>query len=31
LKYNRVVAMEFLPLADPVEELRAARKMALGV
>jgi len=31
LKYNRVVAMEFLPLADPVEELREARKMALGI
>lgn len=30
LKYNHVVAMEFLPLGDPVEELRAAREMALG-
>jgi hydroxypyruvate isomerase len=29
LKYNRVVAMEFLPTEDPVEELRAAREMAL--
>ncbi|SRR6266498_3467718 len=29
LKYDRVVAMEFLPLGDPVEELRAARAMAL--
>jgi hydroxypyruvate isomerase len=30
LKYNHVVAMEFLPLGDPVEELRVAREMALG-
>ncbi|HXU13795.1 MAG TPA: TIM barrel protein [Terriglobales bacterium] len=30
LKYNHVVAMEFLPLGDPVEELRLAREMALG-
>jgi hydroxypyruvate isomerase len=30
LKYDRVVAMEFLPLDDPVEELRMARDMALG-
>jgi hydroxypyruvate isomerase len=30
LKYNRIVAMEFLPTGDPVEELRKARKMALG-
>jgi len=30
LKYDRVVAMEFLPTGDPVEELRAARQMALG-
>ena len=30
LKYNHVVAMEFLPLGDPVEELRTAREMALG-
>ena len=29
LKYDRVVAMEFLPTGDPVEELRAAREMAL--
>jgi hydroxypyruvate isomerase len=31
LKYNHVVAMEFLPLGDPVEELRAAREMALRI
>lgn len=30
LKYDRIVAMEFLPLGDPVEELRKAREMALG-
>ena len=29
LKYDRVVAMEFLPTGDPVEELRSAREMAL--
>jgi len=29
LKYDRMVAMEFLPTGDPVEELRAAREMAL--
>jgi hydroxypyruvate isomerase len=29
LKYNRIVAMEFLPTGDPVEELRKAKKMAL--
>ncbi len=29
LKYDRIVAMEFLPTGDPVEELRAAREMAL--
>jgi hydroxypyruvate isomerase len=29
LKYNRIVAMEFLPMGDPVEELRKAREMAL--
>jgi hydroxypyruvate isomerase len=29
LKYNYVVAMEFLPLGDPVTELRVAREMAL--
>jgi len=29
LKYERMVAMEFLPTGDPVEELRAAREMAL--
>lgn len=29
LKYDRMVAMEFLPTGDPVEELRAARGMAL--
>lgn len=28
LKYNKIVAMEFMPLGDPVEELRAARDMA---
>ena len=30
LKYNRIVAMEFLPTGDPVEELRKAREMATG-
>jgi len=30
LKYDRMVAMEFLPTGDPVEELRAAREMAFG-
>jgi len=29
LRYDHVVAMEFLPIGDPVEELRAAREMAL--
>ena len=29
LKYSRVVAMEFLPIGDPVTELREAREMAL--
>jgi len=29
LKYERMVAMEFLPTGHPVEELRAAREMAL--
>ena len=29
LQYNRFAAMEFLPLGDPVESLRAAREMAL--
>ena len=29
LKYDRMVAMEFLPTGDPVEELRAAREMAV--
>src|SRR5581483_2927730 len=31
LKYNRMVAMEFHPLGDPVEELRRAREQALRV
>jgi hydroxypyruvate isomerase len=31
LKYNHVVAMEFLPLGDPVEELRVAREMAMAL
>lgn len=31
LNYRHVVAMEFLPQGDPVQELRAAREMALGV
>ena len=31
LKYDRIVAMEFLPTGDPVEELQEARKMALSV
>ena len=30
LKYDRMVAMEFLPIGDPVEELKRARAMALG-
>jgi hydroxypyruvate isomerase len=30
LKYSRIVAMEFLPMGDPVEELRKAKEMALG-
>ena len=30
LKYDRMVAMEFLPIGDPVEELKRAREMALG-
>jgi hydroxypyruvate isomerase len=30
LKYNRIVAMEFLPMGDPVEELKKARALALG-
>ena len=30
LKYDRIVAMEFLPIGDPVEELRTARAMALS-
>ena len=29
LKYDRIVAMEFLPIGNPVEELRKAREMAL--
>jgi hydroxypyruvate isomerase len=29
LNYNRMVAMEFIPLGDPVEELRRAREQAL--
>lgn len=29
LKYDRMVAMEFLPSGDPVAQLRSARKMAL--
>jgi hydroxypyruvate isomerase len=29
LKYNRIVAMEFIPIDDPVAELRHARQMAL--
>ena len=29
LNYNRMVAMEFRPLGDPVEELRRAREQAL--
>lgn len=31
LEYDRVVAMEFLPIGNPVEELRVARDMALSV
>jgi hydroxypyruvate isomerase len=29
LKYDRVVAMEFMPLGDPVAELSHAREVAL--
>jgi len=29
LKYDRMVAMEFLPIGDAIEELHAAREMAL--
>jgi len=29
LKYDKIVAMEFLPTGDPVSELRKAREMAL--
>ncbi|PYV62809.1 MAG: hydroxypyruvate isomerase, partial [Acidobacteria bacterium] len=29
LNYQEIVAMEFLPTGDPVEQLRAAREMAL--
>jgi hydroxypyruvate isomerase len=29
LKYNRMVAMEFLPMGDPVDELKKAKKMAM--
>lgn len=31
LKYDRIVAMEFLPQGDAVEELRMAREMALSL
>lgn len=31
LKYNRMIAMEFLPTSDPVEKLRKAREDALRV
>lgn len=31
LNYNRMVAMEFIPLGDPIEELRRAREQALHV
>ena len=31
LKYDRIVAMEFLPQGDPVEELKKARDIALSV
>jgi hydroxypyruvate isomerase len=30
LKYDRVVAMEFIPTGDPVRKLRDAREMVLG-
>jgi hydroxypyruvate isomerase len=29
LKYDRIAAMEFLPVGDPVEELRSAREFAI--
>jgi hydroxypyruvate isomerase len=31
LNYNRMVAMEFIPQGDPIEELRRAREQALQV
>ena len=31
LNYNRIVAMEFIPLGDPIDELRRAREQALNV
>jgi hydroxypyruvate isomerase len=31
LNYNRIVAMEFMPVGDPVETLRHAREVALNV
>ncbi len=31
LNYNRMVAMEFIPTGDPVEELRRAREQAIRV
>jgi hydroxypyruvate isomerase len=29
LKYSRIAAMEFMPIGDPVAELRAAREFAI--
>lgn len=31
LNYNRMVAMEFIPIGDPIEELRRAREQAMRV
>ncbi|MGC2661661.1 MAG: TIM barrel protein, partial [Bryobacteraceae bacterium] len=31
LNYNRIVAMEFYPVGDPIETLRHAREVALNV
>jgi hypothetical protein len=29
LKFSRIAAMEFMPIGDPVAELRAAREFAI--
>jgi hydroxypyruvate isomerase len=30
LGYSRYIAMEFMPLGEPIQELRAAREMAVS-